>query len=148
MSLALSLTSCEDGKVELSERPEVLREEHVSIEAFRLLGMRLGDPEQRIPETIIRERTSSKWILCRGGAGFRISNGRIVEFRLDEEILAKFDILREDQVELIFGKADRIMDESYGMDTLFVRKYIYIAKHTIVFWDVRKNKLDGIIISK
>jgi hypothetical protein len=148
MAIALSLTSCGNSKFELSEHPEVLREQHVSPADFRLLGIGLGDSEERIPQALIRERTSANWIICGGGARFRISNGRIVEFRLDEGILEKFEILRENQVELMFGKADRITDKNYGTDTLFEREYIYIAKHMIVFWDLRKNKLDGIIISK
>jgi hypothetical protein len=155
--LALSLllsSSCGWGKIEISADPSALRDEHLSLANIRLHGVKLGDPESKIPNDLVTERTKyadgrpSGWSLCQDTSGFRISNGRVVEFKLGQAILQKMNLLREDQIELAFGKADKITPVDYGTTTVFYRSYTYIARHMLVNWSVKDGRLDNLLITQ
>ena len=155
--LALSLlfsSSCGWGKIEISVEPSALRDEHLSLANIRLHGVKLGDPESKIPNDVVTERTKyedgrpSGWLLCQDTSGFRVSNGRVVEFKLGPAILQKMNLLREDQIEFAFGKADKITPVDYGTSTIFYRRYTYIARHMLVNWSVKDERLDNLLITQ
>jgi hypothetical protein len=155
--LALSLLlspSCGWGKIEISVEPSALRDERLSLANIRLHGVKLGDPESKIPNDIVTERTKyadgrpSGWLLCRDTSGFRVSNGRVVEFKIGPAILQKMNLLREDQIELAFGKADKVSPVDYGTSSVFYRSYTYIGRHMHVNWSVKDGRLDNLLITE
>jgi len=130
---------------ELSERPDILLDKDTPLEEIRLLGLKFGDSLEKIPTDKIKETNEYGWQICSGGARFRVSNGKIVEFRLSGEIIPKLDISDEDQIETKFGKADKIVHKTYFRN-FHIRKYHYFSKHMMIEWSVTWRELTGIIL--
>ena len=132
---------------ELSEIPDVIINENISLNNIRLMGLRFGDSAEKIPDERITETNEYGWKICEGGARYRVVNGKIVAFRLCEDIISKLNIFHENQIELTFGEADKI-EHSDFFGNFHIKKYHYFSKNLTIEWSESFGKLTGIIISR
>lgn len=103
-------------------------------------------------EYLLAERIRSAyehdgWVHLSGGARFRILKGRVVEFRLDENLLSAVRTVPFAQIEKKFGKADKKIIWEEPVDTLYITTtFIYVARQLRVTYDSDDKAINGINI--
>ncbi len=83
----------------------------------------------------------------KSGIKYRIENKKIVEFRIDGELLKKYKIIPKENIEKFFGEADSI-EEDYDYQHGELMQTIYTFKNNLmrIFYDEWDNEIDGINI--
>lgn len=85
------------------------------------------------------------WVHLIGGARFRILTGRVVEFRLDEDLLSAVRTAPFAQIERKFGKADKKIIWEESIDALYTTTtFIYVARQLRVVYDSDQKAINGI----
>lgn len=87
------------------------------------------------------------WVHLTGGARFRILNGRVVEFRLDEQLLAPLSTIPLTQIEHRFGRADKKVIWVEPVDALYTTTtFIYAARQLRITYEDDERVINGVNI--
>jgi hypothetical protein len=122
--------------MEILNNIKLLADPALDLNSVSLLGIRLGDPKEKIPAEIITE--SHYWIFTEAGVSFRDSredNLTIVEFAFMPEVLKELGIDKKEKIEKTFRQAvaiERIRGTAY---------YFYPSRKIVVAWDESNNGL-------
>jgi len=130
--LVLFLVGC-SKPTELSTNPAAIANAGVTDKDVSLLGVRLGDPASAIPDDQIIETRDNGIRALKGERAIRVADGKVVQLiLLSQADLSAFNIGTEAQIEKVFGKADRMMDETLSSSPIHV--YFYESKRLAVTW--------------
>jgi len=127
---------------ELSKDPMQISKKDAHIGNVQLWGIKIGDPESKIPKDKIYETNESGWRMCAGGVRYRVKDGKIIELRISADIIEKITFLNsEAKIQEQMGPADKVKSFFFDM-----KLYIYKrGKITIVFtWKEDKKKVESI----
>jgi hypothetical protein len=97
---------------------------------------------------------SNGWIHLIGGASFRIKEGKVVEFRIDEDLLLNVKYIPFNKIEKRFGKADKKIiwdepvDKLYTTTTFIYISSIYISRQLRVTYEDYDKTINGINIGE
>lgn len=126
-------------KIDIAKNPEFLYSENFRSDKIALYGIAFGDEESKInPSLIEEEKNSSGWIQMKNDVGYRISAGKVVEMVLRNTMIEKLGLLREDEIIIRFGEADKIEEKTalgQGKD------YYYINRGLIVRYSDTLQKI-------
>ncbi len=111
--------------MEISRYPTVLYTR--GLPTMRLYGVHFGTPEEELKG--IRERNEEGWVILRNGARYQIANGKVVGIGVwDQQILSQLEIHSPQDIELKFGKPEKV--EDFGK----VQIYRFRDGHVHVLW--------------
>lgn len=87
------------------------------------------------------------WVHLTGGARFRICDGKVVEFRLDEQLLSSLKTLPLSRIEQRFGRADKKVVWVEPVDALYTTTtFIYAARQLRITYEDDEQTINGINI--
>jgi hypothetical protein len=89
----------------------------------------------------------SGWVHLTGGARFRIFDRKVVEFRLDEQLLSPLHSIPFGQIEQRFGRADKKVVWVEPVDALYTTTtFIYAARQLRITYEDDEQTINGINI--
>jgi len=113
--------------------PELLLDPNMSPTDITLSGVRIGDPESAIPSSIVEKpKDKHGFIWCKGGIKFKIDDGKVVRFNMNNpEALAKLGLGKDaesnrKQIVARFGQPDRTDGSGLSSE---IYSYYYDARH-------------------
>ncbi len=111
-------------------------------------GTRNGvEREVKLDERIGLVMENGGWLMLNSGARYRIEKGLVVEFRIDDDLLKKFQQIKNGGIEEFFGIPDEVEEEIIDpFDGPVSRAYIYRGRMMRISWDCGAGEIDGINI--
>ncbi|HEX8658069.1 MAG TPA: hypothetical protein VF690_11060 [Hymenobacter sp.] len=110
---------------------------------YEVVGMR---KEYLLADRITTVYQHNGWVHLTGGARFRIFAGKVVEFRLDEQLLAPLRAIPFSQIEQRFGRADKKVVWVEPVDALYTTTFIYAARQMRITYEDDKQTINGVNI--
>jgi hypothetical protein len=119
------------SKIELSKESSYLFNPQFNPNMVKVYGVSIGDSQNVIAaETISESQNSAGWIHTKNGVGYRIASGQVVEIVLQWKETKRIGLMREDEIFIRFGKADKVEDRA-GL-LAGGRDYFYVNRGLIV----------------
>lgn len=122
-------------KNDLMKNPKILLNDKFNVKNVFVEGIKLGDPEQKIPASEIVEKNKYGWRFLKSKSRFRVKKGVVVEMGIPAHKFKELGIHKEKDIKLLLGKPDYVKKISAGK-IVGSRQYHYKQKGIIVHWIV------------
>ncbi len=105
--------------------------------------------EYLLQDRIVNVFENNGWIHMNNGAKYRIRDKVIVEFALHDKLITPYKLIKKQNIEDKFGKADKIKETYENYDgSLFYTDYIYVERQFRVHFQDWDKEINGINIGE
>ena len=131
--------------MELLENISQITNPELDLNSITILGLRLGDSKNNIPQELISEGPYGGWLHTKSGITIRISEKepeKIIEFIIKPELLGNLKLTKKKRIEKRFGKALSIEQKSGST------YYFYDNQNLVISWNNSSDELSCIYVGE